>query len=333
MQYEQLTETNRTEYDTFIAAHPSGSFLQSWQWGEWQKQSGHEPVRIIIRANDQIVAATQVLKTRIPRMSKYYLYIPYGPLFTNEAAASFLIGQLKTNFPNALFLRIEPKQELPLIGKPTVHIQPGKTAVLNLNQSVDELLTSMHQKTRYNIKVAQKHGIVVQAEPVITPRHGLHLTEAVDLLVTTATRQNYRSHGRAYYEKLIDFFSITLNSTSNCTISVYKALLGTELLAVALMVDFGTTRTYLFGGSADSHRNAMAPYAMHWQAMQDAKSQGQAYYDLWGTETASGQTAGFVRFKLGWGGEDIAYPSPKDIIYKPLWYNLYAILRKVNRKL
>lgn len=333
MQFQLLGKDDQKNYDAFVAANQSGSFLQSWRWGEWQKQFGHDVARVAVIENSVIIAAAQVIIMKIPKMNRHYLYIPYGPLFANVKAAQLLIRQLRTHFPETLFLRVEPKNQIELPGRITTHIQPGKTSVLNLSLDTEQLLKRMHQKTRYNIKVAQKHGVQIIVEPVITPGHGLHLSETVDLLVNTASRQNYRSHGKAYYEKLIDFFSNITKNPDNCTISIYKALLGTELLAAALMIDFGQTRTYLFGGSSDAQRNAMAPYAMHWQAILDAKTAGMKQYDFWGIETASGESPGFVRFKLGWGGDTAQYPPAADIIYKPLWYKAYSVLRTINRKI
>lgn len=188
----------------------------------------------------------------------------------------------------------------------------------------------MHPKTRYNIKVAERHGIQVTSEPIVTPGYGLHLQEALSLLVGTARRQQFKSHPAGYYKRLIDFFG--MQPEGACTVSVYKALYKTGLLAVALMVDFGATRTYLFGGTAATQKNLMAPYALHWAAMLDAKSKGLASYDFWGIETASGKIPGFVRFKLGWGGATIDYPPAIDIVQRQPWYTIYTLLRSLNRK-
>src|SRR6185436_12574210 len=189
----------------------------------------------------------------------------------------------------------------------------------------------MHPKTRYNIKVAQKHAVTVISEPIVTPGYGLHLQESLNLLINTAGRQGFKSHQASYYKQLIDFFA--MKPGSDCQIAIYKALYQQKLLATAVMIDFGSTRTYLFGGTTQDQKNVMAPYALHWQAMRDAQHKSLTTYDFWGIETASGQTPGFVRFKLGWGGAMINYPAPVDIIQHPAWYTIYNVLRLVHRKL
>ncbi len=114
-------------------------------------------------------------------------------------------------------------------------------------------------------------------------------------------------------------------------LKIYTAHHQGTLLNCAITVDYNKTRTYLFGGSSTEHKEVMAPYAMHWQAMQDAKNAGLTRYDWWGIETSSGKQPGFVRFKMRWGGEEISYPPAEDISMKNLKYSAYKILRSINR--
>ena len=347
MTIKKLTAADQAQYNDFTAGHASGSFLQSWDWGSWQEADGKSVARYFVHGdNGEILLAAQVINTPIPRLSKSYLYIPYGPLLKPgldetelKTVSSFFLDELRKTSVEALFIRIEPKQVLPApdqtsggiaAPRPTKRIQPGKTLILALSQTETGILEQMHPKTRYNIKVARRHNVQIVSQPVVIPGHGLHLKEVVDLLTQTADRQHYKSHGASYYRRLIDFFGRAPAGQTRLTI--YKALLGQELLACGLMVDFGNARTYLFGGTSPAQRNVMAPYLMHWQAILDAQTSGLKYYDFWGIETAKGATPGFVRFKLGWGGEQANYPAPLDLVVKPLWYNAYRLLRSINRK-
>lgn len=329
-----FNQVSQKDYNRFVAAHPSGSFLQSWEWGAWQEQLGNQVHRLAVMDGDKTLLTAQVIQTIIPRFHKNYLYIPYGPLLAPDASAetlNYFLDQLKQKYPNSLFVRLEPKNNLEIKGRPTVHIQPGKTSIVDLTKTPEELQAAMHHKTRYNIKVAQRHGVQIVSELIVTPGHGLHLQESLDLLINTATRQGFKSHGPSYYKKLIDFFA--LQPESDVTLTVYKALLEQKLLATAIMVDFGTTRTYLFGGTSEEQKNVMAPYLLHWQAMIEAKNTGLTHYDFWGVETASGQTPGFVRFKLGFSGQTITYPGSQDIVWHSTWYTIYNLLRILHRKL
>jgi lipid II:glycine glycyltransferase (peptidoglycan interpeptide bridge formation enzyme) len=323
MELNFTSEIPQADYDRFVTHHASSSFLQSWDWGEWMVANGKTPARVAVTDSaGNILLAAQIFLTSVPKIRGQYLYIPYGPLVADGAPAEtikFFLEQVKKLSPNSAFLRIEPKQNFSAPGKLTKHIQPGKTLVLNLEKSGEELLAEMHQKTRYNIKVAQRHGVEIKTGAS---------ADALKLIDETSSRQGYKNHPLSYYQKMVEFFG----GSQALTLKVYSAEYQSQLLASSLMIDYGPARTYLFGGTSNDLRNVMAPYLLHWQAIQDAKAAGLKAYDFWGIETASGKTPGFVRFKLGWGGTAVQYPVAQDIVYKPLWYNGYKLLRSLNRK-
>jgi peptidoglycan pentaglycine glycine transferase (the first glycine) len=346
MELIELTESDRQNYNSFVAAQESGSFLQSWEWGEWQSAVGRQVKRLKLKVESGDTAATiQLIKMPLP-FGKYYLYAPYGPVLAEGesnklqvASYRYLIEELQKKFVDAVFIRIESKVtfnfQLSTFNSPiykSANIQPGKTLVIDLTKPEDQLLAEMHAKTRYNIKLAQKHGVEVQDEFVLTNGKGLYAKEAVELIAKTAGRQNYKTQGLGYFEKLVNFFAIQ-NPKADLKLHIYKALYNKELLTSAIILDFGDTRTYLFGGSSDSHREVMAPHLLHWTAIEDAKKIGIKYYDFWGIETASGQTPGFVRFKLGFSGQTKQYPGAWDIVSRGLYYNLYKGLRYLNRRM
>jgi len=264
------------------------------------------------------------------------LYAPYGPVTDLRLKIEdlrLLSRELQKQFPDAVFIRIEPKEKIvdsrqyTEIRK-TQNIQPSKTLLINLQKSEEELLVQMHGKTRYNIKVAHKHNVEVKEELEISIGHGIYFKEAIDLICETAKRQGFGTHPFSYYKNLIDFF--ILNRESEVKAHLYKAIYQNQLLAAAIMIDFGQTRTFLFGGSSNLHKNVMAPYLLHWQAMLDAKHQALSYYDFWGIETSSGETPGFVRFKLGFGGEAKEYAGAYDIVNNQFLYKVYLGIRGLN---
>jgi lipid II:glycine glycyltransferase (peptidoglycan interpeptide bridge formation enzyme) len=215
----------------------------------------------------------------------------------------------------------------------TKNIQPGKTLVVDLVFEEEALLAGMHPKTRYNIRLAQKHGVRVEKDLVVTPGHGLYFQEAVELIVATAVRQGYKGHSKKYYESLVDFFAKKNQPVGGVALSVYKALYQNRLLASAIMLDFGSTRTYLFGGSSEEDKQVMAPYALHWQAMLDGKAAGLKFYDFWGLETASGKTQGFARFKQGFGGKAVDYTGAYDARFSKAGYAAYCLARFASKLL
>jgi lipid II:glycine glycyltransferase (peptidoglycan interpeptide bridge formation enzyme) len=317
-----LTEQDKLRYNEFVASQQSGTFLQSWDWGNWQEQLGKQAYRFFVMHDDAIIISAQIIKTAIPHFG-YYLYIPYGPLSAQTAEAGVrsqafqtLITELQKQFVDALFIRVESTEEFAVSDfthQITKHIQPGKTLVLDLTKTEEQLLAEMHPKTRYNIKVAEKHGVNVMRKASLNHKH-------LDLLQETTKRQAYKSQPPHYFEKLVAFL--------DGHAFVYEAIYEETLLAVGIMIDFAHTRIYLFGGSSQELKNVMAPHAMHWEAIKNAKGAGQTRYDFWGIETASGATPGFVRFKLGFGGTEVQYPPTVDIINHGFKYKLYKLLRR-----
>lgn len=312
----------QTQYENFIAAE-RGSFLQSWSWGEFQTSLDQKVYRIGLEHDNKLFLVGQFIEQTIPHLGGKYLYCPYGPV-GDLNLISQLVLQIQKQFPDYWFIRLEPQSDFPNVGQQTLRIQPGKTLVTNLSLSEDELLVGMHPKTRYNIKVAQKHNIQINN----LNSDNEQTISALALISETSTRQGFTDHPKSYYQNLTKVFA---NSNGKLQLKIYTASYQDKLLNCALMVDHEDTRTYLFGGSSDQHRNVMAPYLLHWRAMQDAKSSGLKFYDWWGVETATGKTPGFARFKLGWPGEQISYPIPQDVTSKPVHYVLYKLLRTINR--
>jgi peptidoglycan pentaglycine glycine transferase (the first glycine) len=345
MNIVELSESDKSSYNQFIASQPSGSFLQSWEWGEWQKNWGDQGkkrdiYRFALVDDGEWTMAIQLVKTNLGNRGFYYLYAPYGPVVEKNfkfqiSNFKFLVQKIQKQFSDSMFIRLEPRtvlEGLGKIGKKTVNIQPGRTLLVDLKKPMEQLLREMHPKTRYNIKIAQRHEVVVEREFDLTVGHGLFFDEAIGLIVETAKRQKYYTHPRPYYEKLINFFAVN-NRNGNVRVSLYKAKYQNKILSSAVMVDFGGVRTYLFGGSSMEHRNVMAPYALHSAAIQEAQEQGFLYYDFDGLETSVGKEAQFARFKEGFGGFIAEYPGAYDVIFKPLWYTMYTTLRRGNRLL
>ncbi len=335
MRLVELTDQDKERYNRFVANSPGGSFLQAWEWGEWQKSQGCKVARVALMDGEGIIVSAQCFREALGA-GKHYVYMPYGPIAGSQiktAQFEFFLEKVKQKFPSVLFLRLEPQQKIADLEKFAVkstNIQPGITIVVDITKPDEEILAGMHPKTRYNIKVAQRHGVEVQSELVVTPRHGLYVREAIQAIVDTQARQKYRGHSAAYYRKLIDFFALN-NPRSDLKVIIYKALHKKRLIASSIMVDFGKTRIYLYGGSTDDDKNLMAPYLMHWQAMVDARNLGLEFYDLGGSEVASGGERGFTRFKKGFGGRVAEYAGAYDIVYNRLWYNGYRIIRSINR--
>jgi peptidoglycan pentaglycine glycine transferase (the first glycine) len=338
MQLRLDSNPQKEIFNAFIAAN-GGSFLQSFEWGEWQSSLGRRATQYaVVNAAGHIVLAAQLLRYNLP-LGQQYLYCPYGPvvakgLDTTDAKSAFvtLLTTVQAQHSQALFVKLESLLTPPELADtqfsiaPGTRIQPGATLVLDLSPAEEELMEQMHKKTRYDIRIALKHGVRIQA---VSDLSSIDATEALKLIAHTEQRQNYIGHNLAYYQKLIAQFATV--DTHGPRLSIQVARHSDQVLASGIFIDFAGTRTYLFGGSSLAHREVMPAYALHWHLIQDAKKQGIQKYDFWGIETSSGTTPGFVRFKLGFGGHPIQYPPPVDITWKPFAYQCYKLAKKILR--
>ncbi|MEK7121861.1 MAG: peptidoglycan bridge formation glycyltransferase FemA/FemB family protein [Patescibacteria group bacterium] len=301
------------------------SFLQTQGWLDFQKSIGRKTWRFDngkIRAN--------IIRHDIP-FGKNYLYIPHGP----EISLGEIQSGLKNEVDNflkylkdlgkenkSIFVKMEPVDDVVtevIYRKGLKHskksIQPTKTVIVDLNLPEETLLSKMHHKTRYNIRLAEKRGLKLEEREDIKTFW--------KLLKKTAKNDNFSTHNCEYYEKLIKFFS---NDKEFKTKMVFEMSEGRGL-AGAILLAFGDTVYYLHGAMDREYKSWMAPYLMHWEIIKWAKAQGYRYYDFWGIDAK--RWPGVTRFKLGFGGQQVEYPGSFDMPVSKIWYLIYKIVRKI----
>ena len=319
--------TDKNEWDNLLAQAQvaSGKFLQSWEWGEFHRSIGRPVRRFESRG-----CLAQIVELPLPLGKKYWL-CPKGPLAVPGAALHLdrFIGASaeEAKKAGAIFIRLEP-QEIPkgLGLKHTKQVNPPCTSIVNVARSEEEILAAMHPKTRYNIRVAEKHGVLAGPWPVArgpwNEESRKRFDETFRLLEETAKRDDFRLHPRSYYEAQVKMPNA----------EVFAATRAGKLLAAAIVIFEGETATYLHGASSNADRSLMAPYALHWAIIKEAKARGSSHYDLWGiSEARDSGWAGITRFKRGWGGTESCVPGTFDLPTSGFWYSVYRLVRRVKR--
>jgi peptidoglycan pentaglycine glycine transferase (the first glycine) len=318
------------------------SFLQTSRWLEFQEHLGRETWDFTCPEQSRRGVGefgAKIVKHKMP-FGKNYLYIPHGPTVDlnnihgglENAVGNFVrklyeLGRKE----KSIFIKIEPLSDVVIellyrygFKKSKKEIQPKRTVVLDLNLSEEELLSKMHHKTRYNIKVAQRHSIVVK------PSHNVN--EFLELLRKTTKRDRFASHPKDYYEKLLKFFE-NIDEMKTDLIMAYhnkksfgKAQDDGVAIAGAIALRHGDTGYYLHGASDHEYRSMMAPYALQWSIIKYLKEHGSTSYDLWGIDAV--KWPGVTRFKLGWGGRQMERPGSFDLPISRFWYIIYGIAKK-----
>ncbi|MBI2057626.1 MAG: peptidoglycan bridge formation glycyltransferase FemA/FemB family protein [Candidatus Yanofskybacteria bacterium] len=300
------------------------SFLQSKDWLDFQRSLS----RPVFEYDKEGIKAG-VIKLPEP-FKKSYLYVAHGP----EMDFNSMAGGLKNPISNfvvwlrelakkekSIFIKMEPVSDGVAqvfaehkFKKSKKEIQPSKTVILDLFKSEDDLLDAMHHKTRYNIKVAEKNGIVVKESD--------DFESFWNLIKKTAKRDKFSSHTKDYYEKLLKFFNDGKEITSRLSLAYYKD----KPVAGLILLTYKNTAYYLHGASDYDYRSYMAPHKLHWEVIKELKALGFELYDFWGID--ANKWPGVTRFKLGWGGKVVEHPGSFDLSLSWFWFLAYKMARK-----
>ncbi|MEK7473563.1 MAG: peptidoglycan bridge formation glycyltransferase FemA/FemB family protein [Patescibacteria group bacterium] len=336
--------SSQQEWDEFVSGLAYTQFTQSWAWGELQKSVGRNVERYFIAKDEssEPVAALQLVHMARPFVGGYWL-APRGPVFgagdkEQRAESSIQILEFLAEelaLPAGVFIRLEPvllASDTSPAGGQVSHLtsfiphrsyNPATTILVDLKKSEDELLAAMHQKTRYNVRVAERHGVTVRAGTDEEIGTFLRLTKE------TEERDKFSAPDFSYLEKT--YRVMAKAGIARLRVAEYKR----EPLAMSMEMTYGDAVTYLHGASSSRHRNVMAPFTLHWEAIRAAKSEGKKIYDFWGCNPEDINDAnykpsweGITRFKLGWGGARVSLVGTFDVACKPWLYNM---LKSVGR--
>lgn len=324
------------------------SFLQSGFWGSFKARFGWNARSFLIDWGEGGKLPLLVIRRRLaPGVS--FAYVPLGPELPSNfpdsdtarhEALVELAKLLQKELPHdTAFIRFDPpwftigeSAHPPLLSAPFIRagadVQPPDTVIIDLNQEDEAILSAMKPKWRYNIRLAEKKGVTV------TRQDEAGLETFYELYKTTAKRDKIAIHGLEYYRTL--FQHSREYRDGNQDIRLYVAEHEGEALAAIIVLFRGEEATYLYGASSDTKRNLMAPYALQWKAMQDARAQGCLRYDLFGIppeENPLHPMAGLYRFKTGFGGIIIHRSGSWDYAYKPLITKAFRFAEASRKKI
>jgi len=316
------------EKDLFnsVINHP----LQAFEWGEFREKTGIKVIRKGFFEEDKLIKAFQMTIHPIPHTPWHIGYLPKGALPTVEE-----IDVLRTvaREEKCIFIQLEPnsinsaeaRNKLRNLGlTPSIHPLFTKyTFILNLQQSEEELLKRMHPKTRYNIKIAQKHAVVVK-EKFSENAFAAYLR----LTQETTNRQGFYSHTLSYHKKMWETLS-KKNKKNALTAHLFVAYLGKEILTTWIVFVFKDTLYYPYGASGRLHREAMASTLLMWNVILYGKKLGLKSFDMWGSlgydPKIDDPWFGFHRFKAGFGPTLTEFVGSFDLVTNPLLYFFYKL--------
>ncbi len=343
---ERIESADR--WDQLLLQLPTPHLLQSWTWGEVKSRHGWEAQRLawLTDEGQPLAAAQLLLRTQrlpLPGASLAIIYCPKGPLLDwrdPELSRTVLAGlRHRARDTGAVFLKIDPdvplgqgvpghsNEEAAPLGRRVQQqlddagwraspeqIQYPNTMVLDLTADEDALLKAMKQKTRYNIRLADRRGVQVRTA------HTHEYPRLYQMFAETSARDGFPIRETAYYLDVWETF------TKEGLAQPLVAEVDGDPVAGLVVYRFAETAYYLYGMSTDRHREKMPNHLLQWEAIRWAKRHGCTQYDFWGAPNQFDEEDplwGVYRFKEGFGARVLRTIGPYDLPVKPAAYRLY----------
>ena len=259
--------------------------LQTFEWGEFRKKTGIRVLRRGQLGKTKIIDPYQITIHQTPGFPYLIGYFPKGELPSQELLKELhAIGK-----ENKLsFIQLEPNvlvnnQSLINSSQLRQSFHPlftKYTFIIDLNQTEDELLKNMHQKTRYNVRLSEKKGVTFEidnSEKAFS--HYLRLTNE------TTQRQKFYAHDENYHKLMWE--NLRANSKDDFEPNKLQAHLllakyNKKVLATWILFTFKETLYYPYGASSEENREAMASSGIAWAAIKYGKKLGLRTFDMWG---------------------------------------------------
>lgn len=289
------------------------NFLQSPQWKNIIRRQGYDVVVL-----DHSFAKRQKRKFGLTQ-----LYV--GRVSFDKKTLDAIDVACRAQRCDSVVIDLERASDAQLLLDNEFHrikdVQPSTTLLLDLTKTEDVLLAEMHQKTRYNIRLALKKGVTTRrASQDEFPLFW-------ELLNKTYERQGIAKHPKQHYEAILQ--------EPEFAYLVFAEYEG-RVIGAHLMTKYESTVTYLHGGFDKEYASVMAPYLLQWEEIQRVRNEGYAVYDFWGispvTADESHPLAGVTRFKKGFGGEVVSFGGAYEKIYTQK-YKLYSLIYSIYKKM
>jgi peptidoglycan pentaglycine glycine transferase (the first glycine) len=339
-----LNEQDKDFFNQFVAGHPKGHLLQTWEWGEVKARTGWEPIRLLLYKDDEPIAALSMLKRKIPGIGKSILYAPRGPVaLLDDYEAMDQLWQAVRQIgrdQGAIMLKIDP--DVPVSEDNFVSylekagFRPAKTAEgfegtqprfvfrLDISPPEEELFAAFHSKTRYNIRLATRRGVTVR---ITNSKEDLKTF--YEVLKVTAERDGFLIRNYDYFATLWDLL------VERGLASVFLAEYEGKVIAGTLALVLGDKAWYLYGASSNEHRNVMPNYLLQWEMIKWAKEHGCTMYDFRGVSgdlSEDNPLYGLYRFKKGFNGEFTEFVGEYDLVLSPFYYHLWNVAEPLYYK-
>lgn len=347
---------NKVEWEDFLAERAEKTFLQSWNWGEFQKSLNNKIWRFGIYENGALISVALIIKHSARRGS--FLLVPHGPVeksnikYQKSKILEILLNKLKelAKQEKVDFIRISPIwpdrsatavadgektpeneklfKDLGFRLRP-LHTHPESSWKLNIEPPENEILNNMRKTARYLIKQAQnnKDIEIFQSKDIkdIETFNKIHLE--------VVKKQKFVPFSLEYFKKEFSAF------LQDDQIAIFFAKYKDKIIAASFEIFWSRLAFYHHAALLPEYKKIPASYLLQWEAIKEAKKRGCKIYDFWGyidpLKYPKHPYAGPTLFKMGFGGYKEEYVKTQDFIISKKYWLSYIVetIRKFKRGL
>lgn len=327
-------------WEDFVSSCEEKSFLQSWNWGEFQKMMGNKIWKFGIY-NNELESVALVVKNVARRGT--FLLVPHGPIVKSDnykkEVLKLLVDKLKeiSKEEKASFIRIAPiwqrsKENIDIFkdlgfinSAMLIHLEA--TWQLDITKPEEELLKDMRKTTRYLIRQAEKNKDI----KITLSKDLRDIGTLSDIHNKVSMRQKFVPFSYTFLKN--EFLAFK----DDDKISIFSAKYKGETIGSALIVFDAKKGFYHHSAVLAEYMKLPAMYLLLWEAIKEAKKRGCSVFDFWGYVDPKSKHpwAGPTLFKMGFGGEKQEFVKNMDLpIAKTYWLTyIFEKLRKIKRGL
>ncbi len=304
-----------SDYEAFWQKNPFRNLWQHPLWADFQNAANRKTWLLETKG-----ASALVVKHKLPKGFNW-LEVPRGPLWTTEKGLKEIMEKIEKigQREKSIFIRFSPYRKIRNVKCEMRNAEgdhhPEASLILDLKPDLEDILMQMKPKGRYNVRLAQKHGIQIEQSHDADEFH--------KLLKKTGNRDGFGIHPKAYYQNMLD----ALGVEAQLLLAVHEE----RVIAGGIFTYLDDWGIYYYGASDHHYRNLMAPYLIQFEAIKEAKDRECKFYDFLGISPNDNKHhpwSGVTNFKKKFGGRAVHYPKAKEIVLRPFWNFVLRLYKK-----
>jgi lipid II:glycine glycyltransferase (peptidoglycan interpeptide bridge formation enzyme) len=343
----EIREINdKKKWASFLDKSPKKSFLQTWEWGEFQSEGlGKNIYRLGLWEEDTLSAINLCIEEK----SRFgtYIYSPRGPIFDWDKNAQIRLKAF-TMYWGAKHQYINYRSD-PFIKHDSKHTQifedcgfrnaanfvqvqhcwvvdlDGVSNEKELYERTKEM--GMSKSVPRHIRKSAKNGVTSRISDDI---------EDIDLLLeylnNLAEDKGIPKRADKYYKKMFKYLAPA--GIMKLVISEHEG----NPVSAMMISSYGDQVATLHGASKRGLSTSLyVGRRIYWDAMLFAVKNGFKRFNFWGVlsedkmQDKSHPSYGYSLFKKRFGGREIFLMNTKDYVFKPLNYWLLYLQEKYRK--